>query len=346
MRRLQTPPALTWPAFSPPWSVPPSCSLCSTLNAPSSVTSTVVASLLWTDTDYALLWSITCSCAAEGSPGSGFSFGSRFSFGSAASGVSFSTDTTLPPPTEASAACPARSASGPVTVCCVSPAWPATDLEQALRLVDLNCRSTVHLAKLVVRDMVARGHGRVLFTSSIASTMPGSFQAVDNASKSVVQSFALTLRNELRDTGVTVTSLMPGPTDTEFFERADMLDTKTGAGDKDDPADVARDGFEALMAGKERVVSHSMATKAGPREPVPARQRQGGAAPQDGRAGALRTERGGGRLSAVAAERRRAAGAAAAPARHSRCAARRSADAGRGGGRGRRRRGRNRRRRR
>jgi short-subunit dehydrogenase len=120
----------------------------------------------------------------------------------------------------------------------------------------------VQLAKLVVRDMVARNEGRMLFTSSIASTMPGSFQAVYNASKSFVQSFALALRNELKDTDVTVTSLMPGPTETEFFERADMLDTKVGTDDKDDPADVAKDGFEALMAGKERVVSHSPKTKA------------------------------------------------------------------------------------
>jgi short-subunit dehydrogenase len=120
----------------------------------------------------------------------------------------------------------------------------------------------VHLAKLVVRDMVDRGDGRVLFTSSIASTMPGSFQAVYNASKSFVQSFALALREELKDSGVSVTSLMPGPTETEFFERADMLDTPVGSGEKDDPADVARDGFEALMAGDERVVSHSLKTKA------------------------------------------------------------------------------------
>jgi uncharacterized protein len=137
-----------------------------------------------------------------------------------------------------------------------------TDLAQELRLIDLNVRSTVHLAKHVVSDMVARDEGRVLFTSSIASTMPGSFQAVYNASKSFVQSFALALRNELKDTNVTVTSLMPGPTDTEFFERADMLDTRIGVGDKDDPADVARDGFEALMAGEERAVSHSAKTKA------------------------------------------------------------------------------------
>jgi uncharacterized protein len=137
-----------------------------------------------------------------------------------------------------------------------------TDLADELRLIDLNVRSTVHLAKLVLPRMVERGEGRVLITSSIASTMPGSFQAVYNASKSFVQSFALALREELKDTGVTVTSLMPGPTDTEFFERADMLDTKVGADDKDDPADVARDGFEALMAGKERVVSASLKTKA------------------------------------------------------------------------------------
>ena len=137
-----------------------------------------------------------------------------------------------------------------------------TDLAEELKLIDLNVRSTVHLAKHVVRDMVARDEGRILFTSSIASTMPGAFQAVYNASKSFVQSFALALRNELKDTGVSITSLMPGPVETEFFERADMLDTKVGASDKDDPADVARDGFEALMAGDERVVSHSASTKA------------------------------------------------------------------------------------
>jgi uncharacterized protein len=136
-----------------------------------------------------------------------------------------------------------------------------TDLADELRIVDLNVRSTVHLAKYVVREMVARGEGRILFTSSIASTMPGPFQAVYNASKSFVQSFALALRDELKDTGVTVTSLMPGPTETEFFERADMLDTKVGSSDKDDAADVAGAGFEALMAGKERVVAASLSTK-------------------------------------------------------------------------------------
>jgi short-subunit dehydrogenase len=136
------------------------------------------------------------------------------------------------------------------------------DLGKVLRLIDLNVRSTVHLCKLVAQDMVARDEGRILFTSSIASTMPGSFQAAYNASKSFVQSLALALRNELKDTGVTVTSLMPGPTDTEFFERADMEDTPIGEGPKDDPADVARQGFDAVMSGKERVVSAGMKTKA------------------------------------------------------------------------------------
>ena len=136
-----------------------------------------------------------------------------------------------------------------------------TDLSEELNVIDVNVTSTVHLAKRVVPAMVARGEGRVLFTSSIASTMPGTYQAVYNASKSFVQSFALALRNELKDTGVTVTALMPGPTDTEFFERADMLDTRVGAGDKDDPALVAKQGFEALMKGAERVVAGSAKTK-------------------------------------------------------------------------------------
>jgi short-subunit dehydrogenase len=109
--------------------------------------------------------------------------------------------------------------------------------------------------------MVARNSGKVLFTSSIASTMPGSYQAVYNASKSFVQSFAEAIRNELKDTGVTVTSLMPGPTDTGFFARADMEDTRVGAGSKDDPAQVARQGFDALMAGKDHVVAGSFKNK-------------------------------------------------------------------------------------
>jgi len=130
-----------------------------------------------------------------------------------------------------------------------------TELADELKLIDLNVRGTVHLCKLVVADMVERDEGRILFTSSIAATMPGPFQAVYNASKSFVQSFALAIRNELKDTGITVTSLMPGATETEFFERAEMEDTEVGAGEKDDPAEVARQGFEALMGGRDKVVA-------------------------------------------------------------------------------------------
>ena len=95
-----------------------------------------------------------------------------------------------------------------------------TALEADLNVIDLNVRSTVHLAKLVLRDMVARNEGKILFTSSIAATMPGTFNAVYNASKAFVQSFAQAIRNELKDTQITITALMPGPTDTNFFERA------------------------------------------------------------------------------------------------------------------------------
>ena len=119
----------------------------------------------------------------------------------------------------------------------------------------------MRLAKHVLRDMVARDDGRILITSSIASTMPGSYQAVYNASKSFLQSFAEAVQSELKDTGVTITSLMPGPTDTEFFERADMMDTKVGTSAKDDPAQVAKQGFDALMSGRDKLVAGSARTK-------------------------------------------------------------------------------------
>jgi short-subunit dehydrogenase len=136
-----------------------------------------------------------------------------------------------------------------------------TDLIEELNVIDLNVASTVHLAKRLLPPMVTRGRGQVLFTSSIASMMPGTYQAVYNASKSFVQSFAEALRAELDDTGVTVTALMPGPTDTNFFHRAEMDDTKVGTGPKDDPAVVAKQGFEAMMKGKEKVVAGSAKTK-------------------------------------------------------------------------------------
>ncbi len=136
-----------------------------------------------------------------------------------------------------------------------------TDLQEELNLINLNVVSSVHLAKQVVKDMVDRGNGKILFTSSIAALMPGPFEVVYSASKAFIHSFAEGLRNELKDTGVTVTALMPGPTDTNFFHRAGMDDTKAGADKKDDPAIVAKQGFEALMAGKDDLVAGSLKTK-------------------------------------------------------------------------------------
>ena len=138
-----------------------------------------------------------------------------------------------------------------------------TSLAEQLNVVDLNVRSSVHLAKRLLPAMCARGAGRVLFTSSIAAVLPGPFQATYNASKAFLLSFSEALREELRDTGVTVTALMPGPTDTEFFARANLEDTKLGASEgKDDPAEVAKQAFAAMMAGEHRVVAGSMSNKA------------------------------------------------------------------------------------
>jgi uncharacterized protein len=115
----------------------------------------------------------------------------------------------------------------------------------------------VHLAKRALPGMVERGAGRVLITSSVAATMPGPYYATYAASKAFLQSFAQAIRFELKDTGVTVTALQPGPTDTEFFERAGMEGTKVADAGKDDPAQVAEQGFEALMAGKDHVIAGS-----------------------------------------------------------------------------------------
>jgi short-subunit dehydrogenase len=141
-------------------------------------------------------------------------------------------------------------------------AFVDTDIADEQEIIDVNVSSTVRLAKHVLRDMSGRGEGRVLFTSSIASTMPGTFQAVYNASKSFVQSFAEALQEELKDSGVTITSLMPGPTETNFFHRADMDDTKVGSSSKDDAAQVAKQGFEALMKGEKKLVAGGLGTKA------------------------------------------------------------------------------------
>jgi uncharacterized protein len=134
-----------------------------------------------------------------------------------------------------------------------------SSLEDDLRVVDLNVRSVVHLAKLMVRDMLESGGGRLLVTSSVAAVAPGPYQATYSASKAFVHSFAVAIGHELKDTGVTVTSLMPGPTDTDFFARADMEDdTRLGRTEhKDDPADVAKDAVDALLEGRSSVVAGS-----------------------------------------------------------------------------------------
>jgi short-subunit dehydrogenase len=136
-----------------------------------------------------------------------------------------------------------------------------TPLEDDLRLIALNVDHVVHTAKRLLPGMVQRGEGRVLITSSIAALMPGPWYATYAASKAFLQSFAEAIRYELKDTGVTVTALLPGPTDTDFFDRANLDGTVADEGPKDDPADVARDGIEAMLAGKDHVVAGSWRNK-------------------------------------------------------------------------------------
>jgi uncharacterized protein len=121
-------------------------------------------------------------------------------------------------------------------------------------VIDTNITGTLLLIQQVARDMVARGEGRILITGSIAGHIAGTFQAVYNGSKAFIDSFSDALGNELKDSGVSVTCLKPGATDTEFFERADMVDTHVGQAKKDDPADVAATGWEAMKAGKRSIV--------------------------------------------------------------------------------------------
>lgn len=130
------------------------------------------------------------------------------------------------------------------------------DLERELDIVQLNISSLVTLTKYYAKDMVARGTGKILNVASIASKAPGPYQAVYHGTKAFVHSFSESIRRELKDTGVTVTSLLPGPTDTDFFNKADMLESKiVQEGNLDDAAKVAKDGYEALLAGQDMVVS-------------------------------------------------------------------------------------------
>ncbi|MXP63515.1 SDR family NAD(P)-dependent oxidoreductase [Roseomonas sp. M0104] len=129
------------------------------------------------------------------------------------------------------------------------------DFDAVRRVIDTNITGTVFLIQKAGRAMRAQGHGRILITGSIAGFIPGTYQAVYNASKAFLDSFSFALRHEVKEQGISVTCLMPGATETEFFERAGLMDTKIGQSSKDDPADVARTGFDAMMRGDGDVVS-------------------------------------------------------------------------------------------
>jgi short-subunit dehydrogenase len=129
------------------------------------------------------------------------------------------------------------------------------DFEQVRHVIDTNITGTVYLVQKVAREMRARGQGRILITGSIAGFMPGTYQAVYNGTKAFLDSFAFALRAELKGSGVTVTCLMPGATETEFFERADMLDTSVGTQKKQPPEEVAKLGYEAMMKGDGDVIA-------------------------------------------------------------------------------------------
>ena len=129
------------------------------------------------------------------------------------------------------------------------------DFDAVRHVIDTNVTGTLYLIQAIGRDMRTRGRGRILITGSIAGFLPGTYQAVYNATKAFIDSFAFAIRHEVKDSGITVTCLMPGATETEFFERADMMDTKIGQSKKDDPAAVAKTGFDAMMRGDGDVVS-------------------------------------------------------------------------------------------
>lgn len=129
------------------------------------------------------------------------------------------------------------------------------DFRDVRKVIDTNITGTVYLIQRIGRDMRSRRAGRILITGSIAGFTPGTYQAVYNATKAFLDSFSFALRHEVKDSGVSVTCLMPGATETEFFERADMMDTKVGTAKKDDPADVAKTGFKAMMKGEGDVVT-------------------------------------------------------------------------------------------
>ena len=132
-----------------------------------------------------------------------------------------------------------------------------TDINRELDLVQLNIGSLIILTKQFLKDMVARGEGKILNLSSIASKTPGPWQSVYHGTKAFVQSFTEAINSENKDKGVTITALLPGATDTDFFNKADMQESKQ-VQDKSkmaSAADAAKDGYEALMKGDDMVVS-------------------------------------------------------------------------------------------
>jgi uncharacterized protein len=129
------------------------------------------------------------------------------------------------------------------------------DFDEVRHVIDTNVTGTIYLIQRIARRMRERHAGRILITGSIAGFMPGTYQAVYNGTKAFIDSFSFALRAELKDSGVIVTCLMPGATETDFFARAAMLDTKVGRDAKDDPVDVAQIGFDAMLRGDGDVVS-------------------------------------------------------------------------------------------
>ncbi len=131
-----------------------------------------------------------------------------------------------------------------------------TDINRELDIIQLNIGAVVTLTKCFLKDMVARGSGKILNLASIASKLPGPLQSVYHGTKAFIYSFSQAIRSEVKDKGVTVTALLPGATDTDFFNKADMEDSKMVQETKlSDAADVAKDGYEALMSGDDKIVS-------------------------------------------------------------------------------------------
>lgn len=130
-----------------------------------------------------------------------------------------------------------------------------TSFEQELKLINLNVTGQVYLIKRIAADMVEQGHGNILITSSVAGILPAPYMAVYGASKAFLRNFGEAIRQELHDDGVIVTVLEPGPTDTQFFDRAGMQNTKAGRGRKDDPAMVARKAIRALEKDRNSIAT-------------------------------------------------------------------------------------------